>query len=277
MKTYRIIIANEASNYTSTKYNNTLNGFTSEEAASKAAKQALRDAAGELMKWDAICYIETLNTWVLANNGNWLLVAKIEATETEQPETKQLTVKRSDWNETAKRLECAGWYYIGTPTATGKTIYRRDNSELKIIIEEEPTDNTPTTMNANETTANDIRESISRLRYELQQYHNNASKGGTERRRNMILLRWDIRRLERQLKAMKAETRTKSMNAKSAKDLERQIARISGARFDKALEIYSRYLHNIAVYFSGDKYPLAPAMTPEQLKIKVPRSIYAAK
>lgn len=150
MKTYRIIITNEASNYTSTKYNNTLNGFTSEEAASKAAKQALRDAAGELMKWDTICYIETLNAWVLANNGNWLLVAKIEATETEQPETKQLTVKRSDWNETAKRLECAGWYYIGTPTATGKTIYRRDNSELEIIIEEEPT-NTPSTMNANET------------------------------------------------------------------------------------------------------------------------------
>lgn len=146
MKAYKVTISNEASNYTSTKYNNTLKGFASEDAASKAAKQALRDAAGELMKWDAICYIETLNAWVLANNGNWLLVAKIEATETEQ-----LTVKRSDWNETAKRLECAGWYYIGTPTATGKTIYRRDNSELEIIIEGEPT-NTPSTMNANETT-----------------------------------------------------------------------------------------------------------------------------
>lgn len=67
-----------------------------------------------------------------------------------------------------------------------------------------------------------------------------------------------------------------TMNAKSAKDLERQMARISGARFDKALEIYSRYLHNMAVYFNGDKYPLAPAMTPDQLKIKVPQSIYAA-
>lgn len=65
-----------------------------------------------------------------------------------------LCVKRSDWNETAKRLECAGWHYIGTPTATGKTIYRRDNSEIEIIIEEEtPTDNTPTTMNANEINA----------------------------------------------------------------------------------------------------------------------------
>lgn len=140
---------------------------------------------------------------------------------------------------------------------------------------DEPTtpepNNTPTTMNANE-----IRESISRLRYELQKYHDNACKGGTERRRNMLLLRWDIRKLERQLKAMESETRTKSMKAKSAKDLERQIASISGARFYKALEIYKRYLHNMAVYFSGDKYPMAPAMTPDQLKIKVPQSIYAA-
>ena len=151
MKAYKVTIFNEASNYTSTKYNNTLNGFTSEEAASKAAKQALRDAAGEMDKGAKIFYSETLNAWVLANNSNWLLVAKIEATETEQPETKQLTVKRSDWNETAKRLECAGWHYIGTPTATGKTIYRRDNSEIEIIIEEEPTNNTPETMNANET------------------------------------------------------------------------------------------------------------------------------
>lgn len=67
-------------------------------------------------------------------------------------------------------------------------------------------------MNANETTANDIRELISRLRYEFQQYHDNASKGGSERRRNMVLLRWDIRKLERRLKAIEAETRTKSIN-----------------------------------------------------------------
>lgn len=73
-------------------------------------------------------------------------------------------------------------------------------------------DNTPSTMNANETTANDIRELISRLRYEFQQYHDNASKGGSERRRNMVLLRWDIRKLERRLKAIEAETRTKSIN-----------------------------------------------------------------
>lgn len=54
-----------------------------------------------------------------------------------QSATKAITVKRSEWNETARRLECSGWYYIGTPTATGKTIYRRGNSELEIIIEED--------------------------------------------------------------------------------------------------------------------------------------------
>lgn len=57
-----------------------------------------------------------------------------------------------------------------------------------------PDNNTPATMNANH-----VRESISRLRYELRQYHDNASKGGSERRRNMILLRRDIRKLERRL------------------------------------------------------------------------------
>ena len=75
---------------------------------------------------------------------------------------------------------------------------------------------------------------------------------------------------------MRANNTPSAIKAKSAKDLERQMGRISGARFDKALGIYSRYLHNMAMYFSGDKYPLAPAMTPEQLKIKVPQSIYAA-
>lgn len=60
-----------------------------------------------------------------------------------------------------------------------------------------PDNTTPATMNTN-----DIRESISRLCYELQQYHDNASKGGTERRRNMVLLRWDIRKLERRLTAI---------------------------------------------------------------------------
>lgn len=83
--------------------------------------------------------------------------------------------------------------------------------------------------------------------------------------------------ISRQRKAEDPTNNPSTMKTKSAKDLERQMARISGARFDKALEIYSRYLHNMAVYFSGDKYPHAPAMTPDQLKVKLPQSIYAAK
>lgn len=89
----------------------------------------------------------------------------------------------------------------------------QDLNELKQQLNEmetelNTTDNTPTTMNANETIANGIRESISRLRYELQQYHDNASKGGSERRRNIVLLRWDIRKLERRLKAIEADAAT---------------------------------------------------------------------
>lgn len=40
-------------------------------------------------------------------------------------------------------------------------------------------------------------EQITMLKRELQAYCDNASKGGVNRRRNMLLLRWDIRRLER--------------------------------------------------------------------------------
>lgn len=45
----------------------------------------------------------------------------------------------------------------------------------------------------------DLREKLDRLKYELQQYYGNASHGLPEtRRRNMILLRWDVRKLERE-------------------------------------------------------------------------------
>lgn len=99
---------------------------------------------------------------------------------------------------------------------TVEIVEQENRDEIQAYWDKENTetpnpDNTPTTMNANETTANDIRESVSRLRYELQQYHDNTSKGGTERRRNMILLRWDIRKLERQLKAMETTTVTVSV------------------------------------------------------------------
>ena len=87
MKAYKVTITSETSNFTSTKYNNTLKGFTSEEAASKAAKEALRDAAGEMNKGAKVFYSETLNAWILANNGYWLLVAKIEEEPTNTPST----------------------------------------------------------------------------------------------------------------------------------------------------------------------------------------------
>ena len=134
---YKVTISNE--DYTDTKHNTTLTGFASVEAASKAAKEAARDIAGELTNVKVI-YSETLNAYVVVNpnSGAWLVIAKVGEDNTPvQPATKRITVKRSEWNETAKRLECSGWYYIGTPTATGKTIYRRGNSEVEIIIEED--------------------------------------------------------------------------------------------------------------------------------------------
>lgn len=53
-----------------------------------------------------------------------------------------------------------------------------------------PENNTPATMNANE------NEYLDRLRAELQEYHNNASKGGANRQRNMAMLAEDIALLE---------------------------------------------------------------------------------
>lgn len=41
------------------------------------------------------------------------------------------------------------------------------------------------------------KEILSMLKSELQEYYDNASKGGANRRRNMLLLRWDIRKIER--------------------------------------------------------------------------------
>lgn len=117
--------------------------------------------------------------------------------------------------------------------------------------------NTPTTMSANETTANDIRESISRLRYELQQYNDNASKGGSERRRNMILLRWDIRRLERLLKAMEATARTKSING--IMNQANRLMSVCNAvqnfkRADAIRAIAFRYYDNIRAYVGRFNY-----------------------
>ena len=137
--TYKVTITNESHNYTDTRHNAVLTGFASVEAARKAAKEAARDIAGGL-KNAKVSYCETLDVFGVVNphSGLWLIVAKVEEDSTPtQPTAKSITVKRSEWNETGRRLECSGWYYIGTPTATGKTIYRRGNSEVEIIIEED--------------------------------------------------------------------------------------------------------------------------------------------
>ena len=89
--TYNVVIANEAYNFTSTKYNTTLTGFTSSEAASKAAREALRDIAGEMGKGEKVFFSETLNAWILASPSRgiagsvWYLTAKVVEVETEAP------------------------------------------------------------------------------------------------------------------------------------------------------------------------------------------------
>lgn len=67
-----------------------------------------------------------------------------------------------------------------------------------------------TTTNIN-TGVNSLLESLGRLKPELQDYHNNASKGGVNRRRNMVLLAWDIRKLERKLTASAMRDKVKAL------------------------------------------------------------------
>lgn len=70
--------------------------------------------------------------------------------------------------------------------------------------------NTPSTMNEQtkqyfrnvygtyENFCEQADEYLTRLRYELQQYRDNARKGGAQRRRNMEMLQQDIKNAERQ-------------------------------------------------------------------------------
>ncbi len=87
MKTYNVVIANEAYNFTATKYNTTLTGFASVEDADNAAYEALRDIRGEIgYNKTEKRYNEVLGVWVLynPNTGAWLITAKvIEVTETD--------------------------------------------------------------------------------------------------------------------------------------------------------------------------------------------------
>lgn len=71
------------------------------------------------------------------------------------------------------------------------------------------------------------------------------------------------------------ERKSKSANDIKAKCLMLAIdRRMSEKRFDKLQEIQKKYLHNIAVYFDGGKFPMSPMFTQEQAKIKVPFEVY---
>ncbi len=61
------------------------------------------------------------------------------------------------------------------------------------------------------------------------------------------------------------------MKTKSANDMEAQMLRIirGGGHFDRALDIYSRYLGNIALYLNNDR-----KMTTAQRSVQVPRDKY---
>lgn len=72
------------------------------------------------------------------------------------------------------------------------------NRQRKEIEAPKPT--TPETdADMNTSKINTDVNSLSTLKKELQQYYDNAAKGGDNRRRTMILLRWDIRKMEREL------------------------------------------------------------------------------
>lgn len=73
-------------------------------------------------------------------------------------------------------------------------------------VAKESTPETATAMNEDNTP-----EILSKLKRELQEYNDNASKGGVNRRRNMIMLRWDIRKLERKLNASTMRAKVKAL------------------------------------------------------------------
>lgn len=92
--------------------------------------------------------------------------------------------------------------------------------------------------------ANEIRESISRLRRELQEYRNNDIKGGTERRRNMTLLRWDIRKQENQLKAIKSDEAIVILNSNNLnRDKKFRYMMLSRMQNDCESYVYSGIKH----------------------------------
>jgi hypothetical protein len=66
-------------------------------------------------------------------------------------------------------------------------------------------------MNTNNTTTDTTNNVLAALKSELQEYHNNAAKGGANHRRNMVLLAWDIRKMERKLNASTMRDKVKAL------------------------------------------------------------------
>lgn len=125
--TYNVVIVNEACNFTATKYNTTLTGFTTVEDADNAAWQALRDIQDEIgYNKTEKRYNETLGVWVLynPNNGAWLLTAKIEkvtdnttpaTSDTMNTETKTMNeVATVEFSELSHAGQCTDIYLHNT-------------------------------------------------------------------------------------------------------------------------------------------------------------------
>ena len=119
--TYNVVIANEAYSFTSTKYNTTLTGFEY-EAAHNAAKEALRDIAGELGYFNyKVIYSPTLDAWTLTNKKTQAIImtAKIEeATETDTtPETSDTMNTETtpvEFSELSHAAQCTDIYLHNT-------------------------------------------------------------------------------------------------------------------------------------------------------------------
>lgn len=74
-------------------------------------------------------------------------------------------------------------------------VVRKSDNKV-IAIYDNTTPETTDTMNTDTKTMNEENEALARLKSELQEYYNNASKGGADRAKNMRWLQEDIKKLE---------------------------------------------------------------------------------
>lgn len=116
-KSFRVVIANDPDSFTSEKYNKVINGFTTEEAADKAALAAVEEIAKVLGKGATVVYSETLNAFVVWSGKGYygrviLITAKVEEVETANTETAMTTtdnVTTAITNELNARKDKSAW------------------------------------------------------------------------------------------------------------------------------------------------------------------------